>query len=334
MTKSHPIAPMTRQQFLKLTAAAGGVLAADGLLGPLGSALAQGGPVYDPAVSAKPVQTKPIPSSGEALPIIGMGTAVAYEIEINDPKFPTLVESVRAFLQGGGKLIDTAPTYGRAEPNLGEIFKRAGLRDTAFLATKISLRGDNREKEGIEQVASSMKDLGTDHFELLQVHNIRDWKVQLKTIRRMKDEGKVKYVGITTSFENTYAEYEQILKTEKLDFAQIDYALDNRKAETRILPLAKERGVAVLTALPFGRNRLLFQARGKEIPAWSKAELDVSSWAQYFLKFLLGHPSITVVIPGTDRPEYAVDNLYAGRGRIPNEEQRQRMLADWEKLAG
>ncbi len=334
MTKSHPLAPMTRQQFLKLTAAAGGVLAADGLLGPLGSALAQGGPVYDPAVSAKPVRTKPIPSSGEALPIIGMGTAVVYEIEISDPKFPTLVESVRAFLQGGGKLIDTAPTYGRAEPNLGEIFKRTGLRDKAFLATKISLRGDNREKEGIEQVAASMKDLGTDHFELLQVHNIRDWKVQLKTIRRMKDEGKVKYVGITTSFENSYAEYEQILKTEKLDFAQIDYALDNRKAEARILPLAKERGVAVLTALPFGRNRLLLQARGKEIPAWAKEELDCSSWAQYFLKFLLGHPAIAVVIPGTDRPEYAVDNLYAGRGRIPNEQQRQRMLADWEKLAG
>jgi len=334
MTKSHPIGPMTRQQFLRLTAAAGGVLAADGLLGPLGSALAQGGPVYDPAVSAKPVQTKPIPSSGEALPIIGMGTAVVYEIEINDPKFPALVESVRAFLQGGGKLIDTAPTYGRAEENLGEIFKRTGLRDEAFLATKISLRGDNREKEGIEQIAGSMKDLGTNHFELLQVHNIRDWKVQLKTIRRMKDEGKVKYVGITTSFENSYVEYEQILKTEKLDFAQIDYALDNRKAEARILPLAKERGVAVLTALPFGRNRLLLQARGKEIPAWAKEELDCSSWAQYFLKFLLGHPAITVVIPGTDRPEYAVDNLYAGRGRIPNEKQRQRMLADWEKLAG
>ena len=332
MTKLHDLAPMTRQRFLKLAAAAGGVLAADGLLGPLGSVLAQGGPVYDPAITAKPVQTKPIPSSGEALPIIGMGTAVVYEIEFNDPKFPALVESVRAFLQGGGKLIDTAPTYGRAEENLGEIFKRTGLRDKAFLATKISMRGNNQEKEGIAQYEESVKDLGTNHFELLQVHNIRDWKVQLKTIRRMKDDGKVKYVGITTSFENTYADYEQILKTEKLDFAQIDYALDNRKSEARILPLAKDRGVAVLTALPFGRNRLLFQARGKEIPAWAKAELDCSSWAQYFLKYLLGHPAINVVIPGTDRPEYAVDNLYAGRGRLPNEEQRKRMVADWEKL--
>jgi aryl-alcohol dehydrogenase-like predicted oxidoreductase len=334
MTTSHRFtgfAPMTRQRFLKLAAAAGGVLAADALLQPLDTAWAQGGPVYDPAISAKPVQTRPIPSSGEQLPIIGMGTAVVYEIETSDPKFPALVESVRAFLQGGGKLIDTSPTYGRAEENLGEIFKRTGLRDKAFLATKISTSG---EKAGIDQVAASFKNLGTNHFELLQVHNIRDWKTQLKTIRRLKDEGKVKYVGITTSFERTYDEYEQILKTEKLDFAQIDYAMDNRKAEQRILPAAKDRGVAVLTALPFGRNRLLAQARGKEIPAWAKAELDCSSWAQYFLKYLLGHPAINVVIPGTDRPEYAVDNLYAGRGRIPNEQQRQRMLADWEKLAG
>jgi aryl-alcohol dehydrogenase-like predicted oxidoreductase len=334
MKKSRELngaAPMTRQRFLKLAAAAGGALAADGLLGPIDTALAQGGPVYDPAISAKPVQTRPIPSSGEQLPIIGMGTAVVYEIEINDPKFPTLVESVRAFVGSGGKLIDTSPSYGRAEENLGEIFKRTGLRDKAFIATKISTSG---EKAGIDQVAGSFKNLGTNHFELLQVHNIRDWKTQLKTVRRLKDEGKVKYVGITTSFENTYPEYEQILKTEKLDFAQIDYALDNRKAEARILPLAKERGVTVLTALPFGRNRLLAQSRGKEIPAWTKAELDVSSWAQYFLKYLLGNPAIGAVIPGTDRPEYAVDNLYAGRGRLPNEEQRKRMVADWEKLAG
>jgi aryl-alcohol dehydrogenase-like predicted oxidoreductase len=331
MTKSRDLAPMTRQLFLKLAAAAGGLAAADGLLGPLGSAFAQGGPVYDPAVTAKPVQTRPIPSSGEAIPIIGMGTAVVYEIEISDAKFSGLVESVRAFLQGGGKLIDTSPTYGRAEANLGEIFKRTGLRDKAFIATKISTSG---EKAGIDQNTGSVQNLGTSRFELLQVHNIRDWKVQLKTIRRLKDEGKVKYVGITTSFENTYPEYEQILKTEKLDFAQIDYALDNRKAEARILPAARDRGVAVLTALPFGRNRLLAQARGKEIPEWAKQELDCASWANYFLKYLLGNPAVGVVIPGTDRPEYAVDNLYAGRGRIPNEQQRQRMVADWEKLAG
>lgn len=322
---------LTRQGFLKLAAAAGGAVAAERLLGPVAPAWAQGGPTYDPTVSARPVQTRPIPSSGELLPIIGMGTAVVYEIETSDPKFPALVEAVRAFLQGGGKLIDTSPTYGRAEQNLGEIFKRIGLRDRAFLATKISIMG---EQPGIEQNAASMKSLGTDRLDLLQVHNIRDTATHLKTIRRLKDEGKVRYIGITTSFERSYPEYEQIMKSEKLDFIQIDYALDNREAEDRILPLAKDRGMAVLTALPFGRNRLLTKARGKELPEWAKVELDCTSWAQFFLKYLLGHPSISAVIPGTDKPEYAVDNLYAGRGRIPDAKQRERMVAYWDQVSG
>lgn len=320
---------MTRKRFLQLAAATGGVLAAERLLGPLAPAFAQGGPTYEPAVSAKPVQTRPIPSSGEALPMIGMGTAVVYDVPAGDPKIPVLAETVRTFLEGGGKLIDTAPTYGRAEPTLGEIFKRTGLRDKAFLATKISILG---EQAGVEQNADSMKTLGTNRFELLQVHNIKDTAVHLKTIRRLKDEGKVRYVGITTSSERSYPEYEQIMKNEKLDFIQIDYALDNREAEERILPLAKDRGMAVLTALPFGRGRLFGKAKGKQLPEWAVAELDCTSWAQFFLKFLLSNPAINVVIPGTDKPEYAIDNLYAGRGRIPNAQQRQRMLAYWDQL--
>jgi aryl-alcohol dehydrogenase-like predicted oxidoreductase len=328
MTKSSNFT-LTRQRFLQLASASAAALATTPF-----HVFAQGGPQYDPAVSAKPVQTRPIPSSGEQLPIIGMGTWAVLEIPIGDPKFQTLVETVRILLDGGGKVIDTAPTYGRAEPHLGEIFKRIGLRDKAFIATKISLQGNNKEKEGIAQVAQSMKNLGTNHFQLLQVHNIRDWKVQLKTIRRLKDEGKVKYVGITSTYKDSYPEYEQILRTEKLDFAQIDYALDNREVEARILPLCMDRGVTVLTATPFSQNQLFARSRGKQIPDWAKKELDCASWANYFLKYLLGHPAVGVVIPGTGRPEYATDNLYAGRGRIPNEEQRKRMVADWEKFAG
>jgi aryl-alcohol dehydrogenase-like predicted oxidoreductase len=328
MTKSSNFT-LTRQRFLQLASASAAALATTPF-----HVFAQGGPQYDPAVSAKPVQTRPIPSSGEQLPIIGMGTWAVLEIPIGDPKFQTLVETVRILLDGGGKVIDTAPTYGRAEPHLGEIFKRIGLRDKAFIATKISLQGNNKEKEGIAQVAQSMKNLGTNHFQLLQVHNIRDWKVQLKTIRRLKDEGKVKYVGITSTYKDSYQEYEQILRTEKLDFAQIDYALDNREVETRILPLCMDRGVTVLTATPFSQNQLFARSRGKQIPDWAKNELDCASWANYFLKYLLGHPAVGVVIPGTGRPEYATDNLYAGRGRVPNAEQRKRMVADWEKLAG
>jgi aryl-alcohol dehydrogenase-like predicted oxidoreductase len=320
---------MTRKRLLTLLAAAGGAFALERLIGPFAPAWAQGGPTYDPAVAAKPVQTRPIPSSGEPLPIIGMGTAVVYDVESDDPKIPVLAETVRTFLQGGGKLIDTAPTYGRAEPTLGEILKRIGLRDQAFLATKISIKG---EQAGIEQTAGSMTNLGTGHFELLQVHNIRDTATHLKTIRRMKDEGKVRYVGITTSSERSYPEYEQIMRTEKLDFIQIDYAFDNREAEDRILPLAQDRGMAVLTALPFGRGRLFGKARGKRLPEWAGAELDCTSWAQFFLKFLLSNPAVNVVIPGTDKPEYAIDNLYAGRGRIPDAQQRQKMLAYWDQL--
>ena len=321
---------MTRQRFLKLAAGAGGVLAAESLIGPFAPAWAADGSAYDPAVLAKPVQTKAIPSSGERIPIVGVGTAVHYEkILPDDPNFPTLVASIEAFLDGGGTLIDTSPSYGRAEANLGEIFKRIGRRDKCFLATKISTTG---EQAGIDSAAKSLKDMGTDRVELLQVHNVKDTATHLKTIRRMRDEGKVKYVGITTSFENTYAEYERIMKAERLDFIQIDYALDNRDVEDRILPLALDRGMAVLTNLPFGRGRLFGKAKGKDLPAWAAAEMDCTSWAQFFLKFLLSHPAVTAVIPGTDKPQFAVDNLYAGRGRIPDAALRQKMVTYWESL--
>jgi aryl-alcohol dehydrogenase-like predicted oxidoreductase len=309
---------MTRAQFLRHAARLSGACVAGTLLGPFGSALA----------AEAPVQRRPIPSTGELLPVIGVGTAVVYEIETTDAKFPLLVETVRTFLANGGTLIDTSPTYGRAEKNLGEIFRRTGLRDKAFLATKISTTG---EKAGIDSVAASQRDMGTARCDLLQVHNIRDTAVHLRTIRRLKDEGKVRYTGITTSFDSAYEEYERIMRREKLDFVQIDYALDNRNAEERILPLARELGMAVLINLPFGRGRLFNKARGRPLPPWA-AEIDCTSWAQFFLKFLLSNPAVTAVVPGTDRPEFALDNLNAARGRIPDARMRERMLSYWEQL--
>ncbi len=309
---------MTRSQFLRLAAGAAGACAAGASLGPLSLAIAADAPVL----------RRPIPSSGEMLPVIGVGTAVVYEIETNDAKFPALVESIRTFLSNGGALIDTSPTYGRAEKNLGEIFRRTGQRDKFFLATKISTTG---EQSGVNSVAASMRDMGTDRFDLLQVHNIRDTAVHLRTIRRLKDEGKVRYTGITTSFDNAYEEYERIMRREKLDFIQIDYALDNRNAEERILPLARDLGMAVLINLPFGRGRLFSKARSQPLPPFA-ADIDCTSWAQFFLKFLLANPAVTVVIPGTDRPEFAIDNLNAARGRIPDAKMRQQMIAYWDKL--
>ncbi len=307
---------LTRSQFLRT----GSALAGSALLSPFLPALAATGPVL----------RRPIPSSGEMIPVIGSGTAVIFDIEQQNPKIPTLVESMRTLLAGGGAMIDTAPTYGQAEKRLGEVMAQIepAIREKMFLATKISTTG---EQAGIDQVNRSFADLGASRFDLLQVHNVRDTETHLRTIRRLREQGKVRYVGITTSFERTHPEFERIMRTEKLDFIQIDYALDNRLAEERILPLAQDRGIAVIINLPFGRNRLFAKAKGRELPDFAR-EIDCTSWAQFFLKFLLGHPAVTVVIPGTDRPEYALDNLSAARGRIPDQAMRKRMLAYWESL--
>ena len=318
-----PAGLISRAEFLRLAARLAGACAAGSLLGRAAFALGA-----DAESAAAPVLRRPIPSSGEMLPVIGIGTAVTYDIDFDDAKFPLLVETVRTFLANGGAAIDTAPPYGRAEKSVGEILRRIGGRERAFLATKISTTG---EQAGRDSVAASLRDLGTDRIDLLQVHNIRDTAVHLRTIRRLQDEGRVRYAGITTSFRNTYAEYEQIMRREKLDFIQIDYALDNRLAEERILPLARDRGMAVMINLPFGRGRLFNTARGRALPPWA-AEFDCASWAQFFLKFVLSHPAVTVVIPGTDRPEFAIDNLNAARGRIPDAKMRERIASYWDQL--
>ena len=314
---------MNRAEFLRLAARVAGACAAGSVLGPATLAL---GAEIEPGRA--PVARRAIPSTGQRLPVIGVGTAVAYEIDTADAKFPVLVETVRTFLAQGGAVIDTSPTYGRAEKSLGEIFRRIGGRERAFLATKISTTG---EQAGIDSVAASLRDFGTDKIDLLQVHNIRDTAVHLRTIHRLQDEGKVRYAGITTSFRNNYEEYELIMRREKLDFIQIDYALDNRIAEERILPLARDRGMAVLINLPFGRGRLFGKARGRPLPPWA-VEIDCTSWAQLFLKFVLAHPAVTAVIPGTDRPEFALDNLNAARGRIPDARMREQIVSYWDQL--
>ncbi|MEK7992503.1 MAG: aldo/keto reductase [Planctomycetota bacterium] len=325
--ETHSIATtraMNRAEFLRLTARLAGACAAGSVFGPAVLAL---GVEIEPGRA--PVARRPIPSTGQMLPVIGVGTAVAYELDTADAKFPVLVETVRTFLANSGAVIDTSPTYGRAEKSLGEIFSRIGGREQAFLATKISTTG---EQAGIDSIAGSLRDLRTDRIDLLQVHNIRDTDVHLRTIRRLQDQGKVRYAGITTSFRSSYEEYERIMRREKLDFIQIDYALDNRIVEERILPLARDRGMAVLINLPFGRGRLFSKARGRPLPPWA-AEIDCTSWAQLFLKFVVSHPAVTTVIPGTDRPEFAIDNLNAARGRLPDARMREKIASYWDQLA-
>ena len=275
------------------------------------------------AAQSQPLIQKKIPSSGEGMPIIGIGTARRYEDIKNDSEKVPLRETIRQFQALGGKVIDSSPSYGTAEAVVGELVDGLKVRDSLFLATKVSLRNVGRE-EGIKQIEESFKKLRTNRIDLLAVHNLRDTDVQLKTLREMKAAGRIRYVGITTSFDNQYGEFEQVMKKETLDFIQVDYALDNRDAGERIIPLASDRGMGVMINLPFGRGRLFNAVQGKKLPEWA-SEFDCASWAQFFLKYIVSHPAITCAVPGMARAEYVVDNLGAARGRLPDAAMRKRM---------
>jgi aryl-alcohol dehydrogenase-like predicted oxidoreductase len=266
---------------------------------------------------------KKIPSSGEAIPIIGIGTARRYEAVKSDAEKALLRETIRQFQALGGKVIDSSPSYGTAEEVVGELAEGLKVRDSLFLATKVSLRNVGRA-EGIAQIEQSFKKLRTNKIDLIAVHNLRDTDTQLRTLREMKQAGRIRYVGITTSFDNQYGAFEQVMKKETLDFIQIDYALDNRDAGDRIIPLAGDRGAAVMINLPFGRGRLFKAVQGKKLPEWA-SDFDCQSWPQFFLKYIVSHPAITCAVPGMARPEYVVDNLGAARGRLPDSATRRKM---------
>jgi aryl-alcohol dehydrogenase-like predicted oxidoreductase len=271
----------------------------------------------------QPLIQKKIPSSGELIPVIGIGTARRYEDVRSDAEKGPLRETIRQFHALGGKVIDSSPSYGTAESVVGELVDGLRVRDSLFLATKVSLRNVGRE-EGIAQVEQSFKRLRTDKIDLLAVHNLRDTDTQLRTLREMKQAGRIRYVGLTTSFDRQYGELEQVMKKENLDFIQVDYALDNRNAGERILPLAGDRGMAVMINLPFGRGRLFKAVRGKKLPEWV-SEFDCKTWPQFFLKYIVSHPAVTCAIPGMARPEYVIDNLGAARGRLPDAAARRKM---------
>lgn len=299
---------ISRRDFLKAGISAGTALAL-----PANSLFAQ----------ASALLHKKIPSTGESIPIIGIGTARRYEeIQTAAQKAP-LRATIQRFNELGGKVIDSSPSYGTAEAVLGELVNELKTRDALFLASKVSLRDSGREA-GIKQIEQSFSRLRTDKIDLLAVHNLRDTETQLHTIREMKQAGRVRYIGITTSFENQYPEFEQTIKKERLDFIQVDYALDNRNAGERIIPLAGDRGMAVMINLPFGRGRLFNAVQGKKLPEWA-AEIDCSSWAQFFLKYIVSHPAVTCAVPGMAKPEYVSDNLGAARGRLPDAAMRRRM---------
>jgi len=299
---------MNRREFIKTGIAAGATLA-----------LAE----FDLFAQGAPLIQKKIPSSDELIPVIGLGTARRYEEVTSDAEKVPLSETILKFKEVGLKVIDSSPSYGTAEAVVGEIVEGLKIRDALFIATKVSLRKDGRD-EGLKQIEQSFKRLRTNKIDLIAVHNLRDTDTQLKTLREMKQAGRIRYVGITTSFDNQYSEFEQTMKKETLDFIQVDYALDNRNADERILPLAADRAMAVMINLPFGRGRLFNAVQGKKLPDWA-SEFDCKTWAQFFLKYIVSHPAVTCAVPGMAKAEYVVDNLGAARGRLPNAAMRRRM---------
>ena len=269
--------------------------------------------------------TKPIPSSGERLPVIGIGTARRYDVPASDANLAPLREVVRNFTRLGGKLIDTAPAYGNAEPVVGNLVAQVGNRKQLFLATKVG-RGGQGVQAGRAELQQSLKQLKVDKVDLMQVHNLNGVNEMLPVLREWKEAGKTRYIGVTCTSKERYSEVERLLRTQRMDFLQVDYAIDNRDVEQRILPLAQERGVAVLVALPFGRGRV-FRAFDKQpVPAWAQA-LGIKTWAQFALKYIVSHPAVTVAIPGTAKMEYLTDNLAAARGPMPDAAARRRMAA-------
>ncbi|NDP62397.1 MAG: aldo/keto reductase [Polaromonas sp.] len=261
-----------------------------------------------------PIDTRPIPSTGEALPVIGCGTYIGFDLAPGTPGHAQLPGVLEALFAAGGSVLDSSPMYGRAESTTGELLAAAGSRAQAFVATKVWTSG---REAGLAQMAQSFARLRTERIDLMQVHNLMDWRVQLGSVRRLQDAGRVRYVGITHYTASAYAEVEAVLRAEKLDFLQINYALDDRAAAQRLLPLAQERGVAVLVNQPFGGGGLLRRLAGKPLPGWA-TDIGCTRWAQVLLKFVLSHPAVTCAIPGTGRPAHMQDNLAAGRGQVPD----------------
>jgi aryl-alcohol dehydrogenase-like predicted oxidoreductase len=281
------------------------------------------------AQTGTPIIKRRVPQSGFMLPVIGIGTSQVFEFDDNSPALEERKEVVRNLVAGGGSLIDTAAGYGSAEMNVGLVVKDTGLRSKLFLATKFSSRDSFEEAE--TELRQSMGRLNTDHIDLQQAWNVSNPNFSTAQMKAWKAAGKCKHYGITSSFDSAYEALAAVVRREKPEFFQINYSLGDRDAEKVLLPLAQDSGCAVLTNLPFGRNSMFRRVQGKPMPDFAK-EIDCTSWAQLFLKYNLAHPAVTAVIPGTDKPQYMLDNLNAGRGRMPDAAMRKRIEAWWDSI--
>lgn len=278
---------------------------------------------------AAPITKRRVPQTGFMLPIVGIGTSQVFEFENDPAALEERKTVVRNLVAGGGSLIDTAASYGTAEANVGLVSEQTGLRDRLFLATKYTSRISHAEAEASLQ--RSLQRLRTKYVDLQQAHNVGDPNFSCAQMKDWKAKGLCKHYGITSSFDSAYEALAPVLRREKPEFFQINYSLGDRGAEAVLLPLARDNGCAVLTNLPFGRNSMFKRVAGKPIPDWAK-EIGCTSFAQIFLKYNLSHPAVTAVIPGTDKPQYMLDNLNAGRGPMPDAAFRRRIEQWWDTV--
>lgn len=267
--------------------------------------------------------TRPIPKTGEQIPVIGLGTWQTFDIGAQERERAPRREVLSHFLAAGGRVIDSSPMYGRAEEVTGDLLADLDSLAVPFLATKVWTRG---QREGRAEMQRSMQRMRTQQLALMQIHNLLDWRTHLPVLREWKQAGKLRYLGVTHYAHDAFEELEQIMAQEAVDFVQLPYNLADRAAERRLLPAAAATGTAVIVMRPFAEGALFDQVKGRPLPPWAQ-ELDCASWAQLFLKFLLGHPAVTCPIPATSNPKHLLDNVAAGRGRLPDEALRKKLLA-------
>ena len=279
--------------------------------------------VAEVTVEPSDLMVRPIPATGEPLPVVGLGTWRTFDVGRDPARRAGPRDVLRVFAQSGARVVDFSPMYGSAEAVGGDLTQELGLKGRLFLATKVWVQGRD---EGVRQMEESLKRLRVTCLDLMQVHNLIDWVTHLKTLRAWKEQGRVRYIGVTHYSESAYLELERALKTGDVDFLQVNYSIVSTAAERRLLPLARERGVAVLVNRPFEEGGLFARLRGRPLPSWA-TQFDCSSWAQFMLKFILSHPAVTCVIPATGKPDHARDDLQAGRGGLPDMARRTQMAS-------
>ena len=305
---------VTRREWLGITAGAAGALACN--------------PRIPQASPEGQLIRRAIPSSGEMLPGVGLGSSATFSRVARSEDVAALKEVISTMVEGGATVFDTAPSYRASEQVAGDIAHELGFTDKIFWATKVNVAGrgggEADPAAARAQLHASFQKLRKNPMDLIQVHNLGDIPTQLGILKEMKQEGHVRYIGVTSTSDSRYEDLAKVMRDEPLDFIGIDYAVDNRNAEEMILPLAADRGIGVLVYVPFGRTRLWQRVEGKELPEWA-AEIDATTWAQFFIKYALSHPAVTVVTPATSQAKHMVDNIGGGVGRLPDDAMRQRM---------